>query len=387
MHHNFTLLCMMATALPAFSFAQQDQPNQPKDSSLPAFLLVGTYTGTGSEGIYVYRFERTTGALTPVDTASGLTNPSYLVVGPDKKHVYAVSESGDNSKVYALEFDPSAGKLSLLNEQPSGGNDPCYINIDSTGKNVLAGNYNGGSLSVLPVKEDGSIAAPVQTIQHTGSSIVAARQKDPHVHAVVFSPDWKQLFVPDLGIDKIVVYNYDSENAFQPLTPATPPAVGIKPGGGPRHLEFSPNGKFAYVVHELSGQITCFEYKEGRLIPFQLVNAAPIAYKGTNFSGADIHVSPDGKYLYMSNRGDLNNLAIFKVNVSTGKLTLVGHQSTKGKSPRNFMIDYTGKFLLVANQDSNNIVVFKRNQVTGRLAFVQETSVPKPVCLKMVEQQ
>lgn len=372
---------MTATALPTLSFARQE----PADTAA-IYLLAGTYTDTGSEGIYVYKFDRHTGALTPVDTASGLNNPSFLVVAPDKKHVYAVGETGDAGKVYALSFDPANGKLQLLNEQPAGGDGPCHINIDSASRNVLVGNYGGGSLSVLPVKEDGSLAAPVQTIQHTGSSIVESRQKAPHVHAVIFSPDGKQLFVPDLGIDKIVVYNYNYENAFQPLTPGTPPAVGIRPGGGPRHFVFHPNGKHAYVVHEISGHITCFHYDTSRLIPFQMVASTPASYKGNKASGADIHISPDGKFLYMSNRGDLNNLAIFRIDARSGKLTPAGHQSTKGKSPRNFLIDPSGAYLLVANQDSDNIIVFKRNRSTGRLtATGQEVSIPKPVCLKMVE--
>lgn len=371
---------MMATALPDSLTAQQ-----PADS-LVTYLLTGTYTDSGSEGIYVYRFDPANGELVHISTASGLDNPSFLVVAPDRRHVYAVSESGENGKAYAFSFDPATGLLSLLNEQPSGGAGPCYINIDSASKNVLVGNYGGGSLSVLPVKEDGSLAAPVQTIQHTGSSIVESRQQEPHIHAAVFSPDGCQLFVTDLGIDKIVVYNYNYENAFQPLMPGTPPAVGIRPGGGPRHFVFHPNGQYAYVVHEISGHITCFDYTTGKLVPFQLVASTPASYKGNNASGADIHISPDGKFLYMSNRGDLNNLAIFRIDARSGKLSLVGHQSTKGKSPRNFMIDPSGSYLLVANQDSNNIVVFKRNKTTGRLtATGHEVSVPKPVCLKMVE--
>jgi 6-phosphogluconolactonase len=372
---------MTATSLPITSFARQ----QPADS-MTTYLLVGTYTGTGSEGIYVYKFDRNTGGLTHVSTASGLVNPSFLVVAPDKKHVYAVGETDDAGKVYSFNFNHASGGLQLLNEQPAGGAFPCHINIDSAARNVLVGNYGGGSLSVLPVKEDGSLAAPVQTIQHTGSSIVESRQKEPHVHEVVFSPDGKQLFVPDLGIDKIVVYNYNNENAFQPLTPGTPPAVGIRPGGGPRHFIFHPNGKYAYIVHEISGHITCFDYSTGRLVPFQMVASTPVTYKGNKASGADIHISPDGKFLYMSNRGDLNNLAIFKIDPRSGKLTLAGHQPTKGKSPRNFMIDPSGTYLLVANQDSDNIIIFKRNKLTGKLtATGQETSVPKPVCLKMVE--
>lgn len=383
MRNTLIFLCMTTTVLPNISFARQ----QPADS-LSSYLLVGTYTDTGSEGIYVYKFNGANGELTPVSTASGLNNPSFLVVAPDKKHVYAVSETGNGGKVYALSFDRTNGRLTLLNEQPAGGDSPCYINIDSAARNVLVGNYRGGSLSVLPVKEDGSIAAPVQTIQHTGSSIVESRQKEPHVHAVVFSPDGQQLFVPDLGIDKIVVYNYNYENAFQPLTPGTPPAVGIRPGGGPRHLVFHPDGQYAYIVHEISGHITCFDYSSGKLVPFQMVSSVPASYKGDNASGADIHISPDGKFLYMSNRGDLNNLAIFRISAGSGKLTLAAHQSTKGKSPRNFMIDPSGDYLLVANQDSNNIVVFKRNKATGRLtATGQEISVPKPVCLKMVEME
>lgn len=351
------------------------------------FLFVGTYTSGESKGIYVYKKDPATGQFHHVSTAEGLSNPSFLVVAPDQKHVYAVSESGKNrtGSVYAFSFDAASGRLTLLNQQDGVGNGPCHINMDKAGKFAITGNYAGGSISVMPVRTDGTVSTASQTLVHNGSSIVASRQKAPHVHSINFSPDGKQVFVPDLGIDKIMVYDFNTAHAIAPLRAAATPSVNVEPGGGPRHLTFSPNGQFAYVVHEISGKVTAFRYENGTLRPLQTISAAPADYTGSNFSSADIHVSPDGKHLYMSNRGDLNNISIFSIHPETGMLQLLGHQASGGQHPRNFMIDPSGNFLLAANQNGNNIVIFKRDAATGLLSPTgQEIQVPNPVCLKML---
>lgn len=365
-------------------FANLHRPMQQPASQ---FLFVGTYTSGESEGIYVYKFDPATGLFTHVSTAKGLSNPSFLTIAPDKKHVYAVSEFGKDrtGSVYAFSFDAASGQLQLLDQQDGVGSGPCHINMDKAGKFAITGNYAGGSVSVMPIQADGTVGATAQTIIHTGSSIVASRQQAPHVHSINFSPDGKQVFVPDLGIDKIMVYDFLASHPIAPLRPAAVPSVSIEPGGGPRHFTFHPNGRHAYVVHEISGKVTAFRYGNGALEPVQTISGAPADYKGTVFSSADIHVSPDGKHLYMSNRGELNNISIFTIDAATGKLALTGHQPSGGKHPRNFLIHPSGKYLLAANQNGHNIVVFSRDAATGLLTPTgQEIKVPSPVCLKML---
>ncbi|KAA2245005.1 lactonase family protein [Chitinophaga agrisoli] len=349
------------------------------------YLLIGTYTKQTSEGIYVYAFNAETGEVKHISTATGVDNPSYLAIAPDKKHVYSVNEVGAErtGSVSAFTFDASTGQLQFLNKQPSGGDGPCYINTDENGSHVLVGNYAGGSLSVLPVQPDGKVGAPLQTIQHTGSSVNKKRQEQPHVHCVEFSPDHQFLYVPDLGIDKVGIYKYDPNSALL-LQEANPSYAPLPPGSGPRHIIFHPKGKWAYLIHELDGKVTMFKYDTGRLTPIQNISTVPEAFKGV-ISGADIHISPDGKFLYVSNRGTLNNIVYYAIDQRSGKLQRKGQQAAGGKTPRNFMIDPSGHFLLVANQDSDNIVVFKRNITTGALKPTGTTiEVSMPVCLKMI---
>ncbi|WP_298737250.1 lactonase family protein [uncultured Chitinophaga sp.] len=377
------LLATSALLIPGMLLAQDSL----KQDSMQ-YLLIGTYTKKQSEGIYVYTFNTQSGELKYVSTAKGVDNPSYLVVAPDQKHVYSVNESnGDRTgSVSAFELDHSTGQLQFINKQPSGGDGPCYVNTDGDGTHVVAGNYASGSLSVLPVQPDGKLGAPLQTIQHTGSGVNKERQEKPHVHCVEFSPDHQFLFVSDLGIDKIGIYKYDPSSPLL-LQEASPSYAALPPGAGPRHLTFHPGGKWAYLVHELDGKLTAFRYDEGKLTPIQTVSTLPEAFKGT-ISGADIHVSPDGKFLYASNRGTLNNIVYYAIDNKSGKLQRKGQQSTKGKTPRNFMIDPSGNFLLAANQDTDNIVVFKRNKVNGSFkATGQEINISMPVCLKMVAVQ
>ncbi|MGN6509565.1 MAG: lactonase family protein [Chitinophaga sp.] len=351
------------------------------------FLIVGTYTNAGSKGIYVFRKDPATGRFIQAHIAEGIPNPSFLTLSPDKRFLYAASEFAKDSpgSVYAYSFDRNTGALALINHQPTGAG-PCHVSTDAGNRFVFTGNYNGGSLSALPVHENGQLSAAVQQIVHQGSGPVASRQKTPHVHSVNFSPDGKQLLVPDLGTDKIMIYDFEPSRKMRPLQPAAQPFVSATPGGGPRHLVFHPNGHYAYLVLEISGQTEVFSYDNGRLTHLQTISGAPADYKGSSFGSADIHLSPDGKFLYMSNRGDLNNLSIYRISEKDGTLTLIGHQPTLGLEPRNFLITPDGEFLLAANQKSNTVVVFKRDANTGLLSPTgEELSVPTPVCLQWVE--
>ena len=350
------------------------------------FLFVGTYTGSGSKGIYVYQFNALTGETRWVSNtdSSSASNPSYLAVSQNGKFVYAVHEDGDqkNGNIAAYSFNRTTGKLNLINKQLSGGDHPCYVSVSNNNKWVAVANYTGGSAAVFAVNTDGSLKAGPQVMQHKGNSVVPQRQDKPHVHSTVFSPKEDYLFASDLGTDKVVVYKFNAA-AKKPLAEVA--FAASAPGSGPRHLTFHPNKKFAYLVEELSGTVAGYQFSDGKLNFVQRIATHPEDYKG-NIGSADIHISPDGRFLYASNRGDENTITIFSVNPVTGKLSLAGFQPTLGRTPRNFMIDPSGNFLLVANQNTDNIVIFRRNKNTGLLTPTgAEIKVPKPVCLKMVK--
>ncbi len=345
-------------------------------------LLIGTYTEPGkSNGIYVYTFNTQTGEFGYKAEAAGIKNPSFLTISKDRKHVYSVSEVGDGQgSISAFSFDPLSGKLAFLNSVDSGGNGPCYVSVDDNNKYVFAGNYGGGSVAAIPLNADGSLGPNMQSIQHEGSSLNKGNQEKPHVHAAVLSKDNRYLFVPDLGTDKVNVYKVNGTDS-EPLTAAEPAFVRVKAGSGPRHFTFHPNGKFAYLVQEMMGMITAFAYKNGKLNAKQSVTMPPSDFSG-RVDAADIHISPDGKFLYASLRGDINELYIYSIGKS-GKLTFTGRQSTLGSTPRNFAIDPTGNYLLVGNQNSDEIVIFKRDKFTGSLSpMAKKISIGSPVCLK-----
>ncbi len=344
-------------------------------------LLIGTYTQESkSDGIYVYEFNSNTGKSSYRTEAKGILNPSFLTVSEDSEYVYSVNEIGDGKgSISSFSFDAGTGKLDYMNSASSGGNGPCYISVDKANKYVFVGNYSGGSLSAVPIKTDGSLGSSIQSIRHEGSSIGTDQDKS-HVHAAVLSENNKFLYVPDLGTDKIHVYDVDVTKP-NPLKPSKPEYVQVKAGGGPRHYTFHPSHKFAYSIQELTGTVTFFEYDNGNLKTMQSVDLVSKDSNGPA-DAADIHISPDGKFLYGSLRGSINELVIYDIN-EKGMLSYVGRQSTLGKGPRNFAIDPTGNFLLVGNGESDEIVVFKRNKVTGLLFPTEETiSVGSPVCLK-----
>jgi 6-phosphogluconolactonase len=350
------------------------------------YLFAGTYTDSGSKGIYVYRFNAQAGKATWVSNTDSAANPSYFIVSKDGNFVYAVNEtSGINpGRVSAFSFNKNNGTLKLLNSEPTGGDDPCHLSMTIDGKWLAVANYSSGSVSAFPLNKNGSLNPYAQLIQNSGSSINKERQEKSHVHAAVFSPGEDYLFTPDLGTDKVMIYKFNSLSE-EPLTPSSPAYVKTPPGDGPRHITFHPGKKFAYLINELSGTVTAYRYDKGKLAEVQELITHPKEYKGTPGS-AEIFTSPDGKFLYASNRGDENTITIFSINSSTGKLTLRGYQSTLGKTPRNFVIDPTGNYLFAANQETDNIVIFKRNSQTGLLKETKEQiHVSKPVCLQMIQ--
>ncbi len=345
------------------------------------FLYIGTYTRKTSEGIYVYQFNSTTGDFKPVSIAKGNTNPSFLSISSDQRFLYSLAgNKGDSVKAYAIE-KPSR-HLKLLNGQSLGGSfGASHLEVDQTGRWLIVGNYGSGSVTVLSIQPDGKIGNVIQTIVHEGKSIDPERQQKPFVHSINIAPNNADVFVPDLGTDKIMNYILNSHTGN--LTAAKVPFTLITPGSGPRHFTFHPNGKFAYVILEMGAMITGFNYNEGELKAFQTVKNLPDDYTGLKWA-ADIHISPDGKFLYGSNRAH-ESLVIFSIDQNTGRLTLVGHQPVNGKTPRNFAIDPTGNFVLVANQDSDNITIFKRDKLSGKLtATGKEITISQPVCMKFI---
>lgn len=347
-------------------------------------LFIGTYTNAAkSNGIHVYSFNSGTGVLTQRSVTTGVENPSYLAISRNNKYVYAVSEVGrGQAKVYSYAYDRNSGQMAPMNSAPASGDGPCYISADPKGKYVFAAMYGSGSLSAIPVNADGSLGSSSQVFKYEGSSINKQNQSRPHLHTAILSPDGKYLLATDLGTDKIYTYRYNANDAA-PLKATVQGSLAIKPGSGPRHLAFHPNGKYVYAVMELSAEVALMEYKNSNLSLSQYISMLPKGFKG-EVEAADIHVSPDGKFLYASNRADGNDIVVYAI-AGDGKLSYAGRQSEYIKTPRGFAIDPSGKYLLVANMDGNNVVVFKRDQSTGLLQFKGiEVKVDKPVCLKFM---
>lgn len=350
-------------------------------------IYVGTYSLRGSEGIYVFEFDRKAGAMKPLQSVSNAKSPSFLAIHPSGKYLYSVNEAAQTGPsnagaVSAYAIDGATGKLRFLNGQSSLGRGPCHISVDQTGKTAFVSNYGGGSLAVLHIQTDGTLGAATDSVQNAGTGPNAGRQEKAHVHSATLAPDNRFVYVADLGTDKLHIYEADVSNSA--VKPAQTPYVTVKPGSGPRHFTFHPNGKFAYLVEELTSSVAVFsrDAQTGALtLLSDNVKTLPADFSGQNTS-ADIHVDPSGRFLYQSNRGR-NALAIFAIG-SDGKLTSLGDEPTMGKTPRNFMIDPKGEFILVAHQDSDNITIFRRDQKTGKLTYTgQSVSVPAPVCVIM----
>ena len=355
-------------------------------------LYIGTYqqqdpaaTDTAKKGIYTYLLDPVNGQLSYHSEINDIENPSFLAIDSDNRYLYAVNENyrPEDCFVHAYQIDPQSGKLSYLNQQPSLGSSPCYVEVDQTDQLVAVANYSSGSVTALPIGENGALLPSSDFHQHAGTGINPARQEGPHAHCSVIDPTNRYLFAADLGIDKIISYRLDLEG--KKLIPHDPPYFEMLPGCGPRHIRFHPNGRLAYVINELDSTITALHYDSaaGTFSLIETISTLPEDFQGESYC-AELCIAPKGNFLYGSNRGH-DSLAIFAIDEHTGRLSLVAHQSTFGKTPRNFAIDPSGTFLLVANQDSNNIVTFRMNHSTGHLEYVEQIQgLHKPVCLKMI---
>ena len=377
-------LGVLGAALAGRALADVRRTRTPRELA----LYVGTYTSGGSEGIYLYRLDLADGSLKHAGTTAGVVNPSYLTLDPGRRFLYAVNEVEEfggaaSGAVSAFAVERKTGALRFLNQRASKGGAPCYVTTTESGRFVLVANYSGGNVAVLPVLADGSLGEAVDAEQGAGSGPNRERQEAPHAHCVVLDRANRFAYSCDLGTDKVMVYRFDRRTGA--LSANAPPSVALKPGAGPRHLAFHPRGRFVYVLNELNSTVTALAHDpaRGTLRELQTVSALPGGFAGAN-TGADIHVTPDGRFLYCSNRGH-DSLACFALDARTGKLRPVGHTPTEGKTPRNFVIDPTGRFVLVANQKSDNIVTFRLDSQTGALRPTGQTaSVPSPVCLKLV---
>lgn len=360
-----------------------------KKETKEMLVYIGTYTSPGkSEGIYVYRLNLSSGELTPYKIVKNVVDPSFLAIDKKRKYLFAVNETeefaGEKSgaiSAFAIEDD---GDLKFLNKIPSLGGAPCHVTVSDNEKHVLLANYVGGNAVVFPVEKDGKLSAAVANVQHSGTGPNKKRQDAAHAHSINLDRKNRFAYVCDLGIDKVMIYEFDEKSGK--LTPNSAQAFfQANPGAGPRHFTFHPNNKFAFLINELDSTVVSLSYesKDGTLKEIQTLSTLPANYKGTSYC-ADIHVSPNGKFLYGSNRGH-DSIAVFKIDEKTGNLELAGHVSTGGKYPRNFGIEPSGKFLFAANQNSDSITAYRINQETGMPEPTgQKTNVPNPVCLKFI---
>jgi 6-phosphogluconolactonase len=349
-------------------------------------VYFGTYTAATSKGIYLSSLDLSTGSLSSPVLAAEIRSPSFLALHPNGQFLYAVNEISNfqgkpGGAVTAFAIDPENGKLRQLNQASTLADGPCHLVVDPTGRNVVAANYGGGSVVVIAVEADGRLGSHGSSIQHRGSSVNPQRQQGPHAHGIYLDAANRFAFVPDLGLDRVMIYRFDA--GAHSLTPIDPPLYAtVKPGAGPRHFAFHPNGRFAYVINELDSTITAFSYDagQGNLTEAQTVPTLPADFKGQSTT-AEIAVHPNGKFLYGSNRGH-DSIAVFAIDTATGKLTFAQHEPTQGKTPRNFALDPTGAFLLAANQDSDNVVVFRIDAQSGKLSPTgQSIEVGAPVCV------
>lgn len=353
-----------------------------------SLVFVGTYTGKGSEGIYGYRFDSATGALTPLGLAAKTPNPSFLAVDEKGRFLYAANEldafGGEAAGgISVFEIDRETGKLRLAQQVSSLGAGPAHLSIDKTGRYLLVANYNGGNVAVFPIGDDGRLGAHSALEQHAGASVNPGRQAGPHAHSILVSNDNRFALSADLGTDQLFVYRFDAAKGS--LAPDDPAFAKVKPGSGPRHFVFSPSGKWVYLTNELASTVTVFSYdaRSGALMTKQTVRTLPKTYAGENLE-AEIVVDAKGRFLYVSNRGD-DSIVVFSINAADGTLSFVQRVPSGGKTPRNFAIDPSGSWLFAANQESNNIRLFRVDPGSGRLMRTPETSQTfSPACVIFV---
>lgn len=344
------------------------------------FVFFGSYNwDKGSEAVYVYELDNKTGKLTKVASSSDVINPGYITVSSDGNYIYASSDAKtpNYGTVSSFAFDAEKKSLTFLNQQKTGGENPVYVNVDKSVKWLINVTYNQATISVFPLLENGKIDSIAQHFKFTeGSGVNPTRQEKSHTHSAVFAPDYTTVLFADLGADKILQYPFDASQN-KPLIYNQSTFINTKPGSGPRHITFSKDGKLAYSVEELAGMISVYDFSNNTLKEIQRIATHPDKIT-EGFESSDVHISPDGKFLYATNRGKENNIAIFKV-LNDGKLESIGYKKTGGKHPRTFAIDETGKFIIVTNVNSQDVTVFRRNLETGMLK-----KVGKPVKIKNV---
>lgn len=384
MNKKIWALCLSGMVMAACT-VKKEKPPVAGPATSEMYMLVGSYATPEEEGVKVYRFNEETGDASYVSGLKGVSNPSYITPSADGRKVYAVGEDeGSTATANTLSFNKKDGQLSLLGSQPAQGGAPCYITLSPSGKFVVTANYMGGNITVFALNKEGLLKPEPRLISFAGVGADKERQLQPHLHCVAFTPDHKYMLANDLGTDKIYMFPLNKEIAGEAahtlLDEGKMSEVALEPGSGPRHVCFHPNRKFAYLINELSGKVAAFSYHDGRLDLLQYIEADSVGARGS----ADIHVSPDGRYVYASNRLKADGIAIFSVDAETGLLTKVGYQPT-GIHPRNFAITPNGSYLLVACRDDNMIQVFKVDKATGLLSDTGKTiKASKPVCLKFV---
>jgi 6-phosphogluconolactonase len=369
-----------------------------KDGKL--LVYVGTYTekirfGTGQifsgkgEGIHIYTVDPATARWRPYASTRGVKNPSYLAFHPGGRFLYAVNELKEfegraTGTVSAFTVDRKNGELRFINLVPTHGTDPCHLGVAGTGKYVLVANFSSGSIAVLPIRKDGGLEEASDVVQHEGASVDPVRQNGPHAHSITLDDSNRYAYVPDLGLDRLMIYHFDER--VGKLSPHDQPWLETRPGAGPRHFVFHPGSRFAYLINELDSTIVALavDKKRGTVEAIQTVPTLPESFQGHS-TCADLHVHPSGRFLYGSNRGH-DSIVTYRIDADSGKLSYLAHEATGGKTPRNFLIDPEGKFLYAANQDTDNVVSFCIDQQSGRLTpSGGSIDVPTPVCLKFLK--
>jgi 6-phosphogluconolactonase len=387
---RFFTACLILFAAAALTAQGPAQTQPPAAGNMLVYF--GTYTNTQkSKGIYMSRLDTATGMLSPAELAVETVDPSFLTVDPTGRFLYSVNEintyrNQQTGAASAFAIDRKSGLLKPLNDQSSEGTSPAHLSIDREGKNVLVANYGGGSVVVLPVARDGTLKSGSSFVQHKGSSVNKQRQAAPHAHSITTDPSGRFVYVADLGLDWIVIYQLDERKGLLKLN--DPPNAKVAPGSGPRHFSVHPSGRFGYVINELTCTVTAFtrDTNNGGLTQLQTISALPPKQSpGQGMSGAELAVHPSGRFLYTSVRGD-NSIALYTIDQNTGKLTYVENTPTHGNTPRGFAIDPDGKFLLVGNQDSNTVVVFRIDPDIGQLTLTgSEIDVGAPVSVVFVK--
>jgi 6-phosphogluconolactonase len=354
-------------------------------STAEPLVFVSAFASGEKAGIHAFGFDSDKGMLKPLHRTTEIQSPFFIAVSPDRKFLYSIDEFGSKDNfVTAFAIEGRGGDLRALNRQNTKGTASCYLDVDATGKTVLVANYSSGSVAALPVKADGSLGGAASFFQHSGSSVDQSRQKGPNAHCFVISPDGKHALAADLGIDKIMIYSLDAVTAK--LTPnEAQPFVKLAPGSGPRHLTFHPNGKRVYVINELANTVTFFDWKSetGTLTEQQTISTVPSDFTGKSYT-ADLKITPDGKFLYGTNRGH-DSLASYRI-ADDGKLSLIGIQPSGGKGPQNLLITPDGRWLLCANMPGNNVIVFQINSASGAIkAHGDPVEVPMASCIRWME--